>query len=254
MSNQLKTNNLLLPSQARDRMNANRQKILRFLNQEKYSTAAILQQIIGLKNKASVCKILRKMEEENLVKKYQFTGYIVLWGNTPNSIAATDNSNEKITDWSYFEPSKINLKSLDHQLDIQQIHAACMKKNIKFEPGRMLGSRSNADKIPDGIITIGNIKIAVEAERQIKSKRRYDAVIYNYLKAVKADQYNHILYISPDINMCQKVKKVIHSLDQITMKINGQHKKLKLDSDKHLGYFDFIILEDLPRYLDEIKH
>ncbi len=52
------------------------------------------------------------------------------------------------------------------------------------------------------IITQNNQNIAVEAERTIKSKYRYQQIIVQYLKMIKANQIAKVRYVMPD----QKLK------------------------------------------------
>ena len=193
------------------------------------------------------------MEQGNLVKKHRFTHFFLLWGITSNGIHAAVNAHYKVTDWNCFEPSKVKILTLDHQLDIQRIHAMCIQKEIGFIPGRMLGSRAAADKVPDGVITINGTRIAIEVERNVKSKRRYDSIIYNYLKAIKAGEYESVIYVMPDEAKCEQVKNAFYSINKITMVINGIKKPLIITPEKHLMFFTFLTLADIPNRLASLK-
>jgi hypothetical protein len=254
MSSSIGFSNLLTLQKAKQKQINNQQKLLTFLYQEKYSTAAIVQQIINLKTRSGTCKVLRKMERDNLIKKYNHSESLVLWGITQHGLHEALTGNEERIDWNYFEPAKVNIATLDHQLDIQKIHAVCMGKKLDFRTGRLLGSRAHNDKIPDGIIEIGDKRIAVEVERHVKSKRRYDAVIYNYLKAIKAGSYHHILYVAPDEKKREQVKNAIYNIGKITMNVSGKKKILTVQPEKHFVYFDFISIEDTSTYIDDLKN
>jgi hypothetical protein len=184
-----------------------------------------------------------------LIKRHQYVNSIVLWGITPNGIHEAIGRDENINDWTYFEPSKINLNTLEHQFDVQKIHALCVRQNLEFIPGWTLGSRADNDKVPDGIIITGTNRIAIEVERNVKSKRRYDAIIYNYLKAIKAGKYTKVLYVAPTPEKCQQIKKVFYEMGKITMKINGVNKLLKLSAEKHLRFFEFVELKKIASIL-----
>lgn len=245
----MRSKNLLGLHAARRKYKDNKQKVLQFLRQEKYSTSSILMKLLQLEYRSSICKVLRKMMAENLVKKHKWTGTIILWGITSNGLHHASDFQEQIMDWSYFEPSKIKDITLRHQLDVQQVHAACILKNINFTVGRLLGSREAQDKIPDGVFDIYNKKIALEVERHIKSKRRYDAILYDYLKAIDSSKYNHVLYVSPDEKTRDRVKKAFFSLKQITMYAGGRRQMLTINPELHLIYFDFISLQEVDMYL-----
>jgi hypothetical protein len=244
--------NLLKGKEIKQRSQQNQQKILEFLYAEKYSTSMIIKEVLGIKTRAGICKILRRMERDKLVKRHKLNNWVLLWGITSSGIHEAAETQDKITDWTYFEPSKVTLSTLDHQLDLQKVHAACIQNNLKFIPGRALGSRSQSDKIPDGIIIKDNKKIAVEIERHAKSRRRYDAIIYTYLKAIKAGKYNRILYISPTQKKANQIKKIFHSINKITMTVNGKNKPLKIIPEKHLVFFGFGSISLTKDYMEKM--
>lgn len=245
--------NLLTISQAKERKSQNEKKILSFLLSEKYSNASILSEVVGVKTRSGICKILRKMEARKLLKRHVVNPYMSIWGITNVGLHEAQIEQDKVKDWSYFEPSKVNVLTLNHQFDIQKIHSVCLELGLDFISGRELGSRADSDKIADGIIQLGDYKIAVEVERHVKSKRRYDAVIYNYLKLIKSGVYNSVLYVCPDESKTEQVKKAMHSLEKITMKINGRNKDLLINPEIHLSYFDYVALDEVSDKLKSVR-
>lgn len=244
--------NLYNPVKSKQKGLDNEYILLKFLLKEKYSISSILTSILGFKNPRSVLKILNRMEKKGLIRKHKIDIFRTLYGITNNGVHVAQDDQEKITDWQYFEPSKVNITTLDHQLGIQKVHAICLKLGLDFMPGRELGSRAESDKISDAVITIFDKKIALEMERHVKSRRRYNAVIYNYLKLVKTGEYQSILYTSDTAEKTERIKKAIHSLETITMKVNGRNKDLKINPDVHFSYFDFISLDDIENYLVDL--
>lgn len=235
--------NLLPGEEAKRRSENNHVKILNFLSQESFSTRQILQDLLRFKTKSGVCRILAKMEKKNLIKKFRYSSILTIWGITSAGLKETG------TDTFPFMPSRFSLSTLEHSLDVQKVHVMCISKNIDFRVGRDLGSRSESDKIPDGIMTLPSHQIAIEVERTQKSAGRYDAIIYNYLKSIKNGTYQKVLYVMPDSKRCTQIKNCIYSLGEITMDINGRKEKLALDEQKHLSYFHFLTLKSLPEYL-----
>jgi hypothetical protein len=59
--------NLLGLKQAKQKSLENQQKLLKFLYSEKYSKATILQEVIGIQTRSAICKILRRMQQANLI-------------------------------------------------------------------------------------------------------------------------------------------------------------------------------------------
>ena len=251
--NKYNTENLLSLAEAKEKSRINQKKILKFLYAEKYSTSRILKELVSIKTKSGMCRLLRKMAKNKMVKKHQYSYSVVLWGITHSGIHETIEPHEEITDWTYFEPSKVNLSSLEHKLAIQQLHVICVRQNLPFKTGRALGSRASSDKMPDAIITIGNTIIPCEIENYIKSRRRYDGIIYNYLKGIKAGKYDDILYIAPTPKKRDKIKKIFLTMKKITMTVNGRKVPLKPNPEKHLGFFHFICQQDTETYLADLK-
>ncbi len=243
------TTNLLPRKQAKLRSIENQQKVLQFLRQEKFSTRQIIQQLLGLKTRAGAWKILVKMEQENWLKQHSISPALTLWGITPEGMREASLEETGLLDEVGFLPSKISLSTLQHSLDIQYVHTLCYQENIEFQLGKVLGSRAKADKVPDAIIVAGGKKIAVEVERTLKSRTRYDVVIYHYLKAIKAGNYQKVLYVMPDEKRYRQVKKAFYHLGHITMDINGRKQSLRLDPHKHFQFFDFIVQTDVSAYL-----
>lgn len=243
------THNLYPAKVAREIGHQNEQKLLQFLLYQKYSTAAILKDVIGLQYNSSMRKLLRRLLAKGWVKKHAMMSNLVLWGITQPGLYEAQNDQGIITEWHYFEPSKVKLSMLEHHLDIQRVHVVCIRKGIEFTLGQQMGSRGNADKIPDGMIITPTETIAVEIERYPKSRRRYDAIIYHYLKQVKARAITQIWYISPTEKKANQIKSVMHSIDRITMKVGGRNQTLNLDSKVHLSFFHFIALDKIESRL-----
>ena len=95
--------NLLSSKEIKKRSQENQQKLLSFLYAEKYSTAMILKDVLGIKTRAGICKILCKMEQKKLIKRYRFTSQITLWGITSHGIHEAAIDQDKITDWRYLK-------------------------------------------------------------------------------------------------------------------------------------------------------
>lgn len=247
------TTNLLPRKQAKLRSIENQKKVLQFLRQEKFSTRQIIQQLLGLKTRAGAWKILVKMEQENWLKQHSISSALTLWGITPEGMREVSLEETGFLDDVGFLPSKVSLSTLQHSLDIQYVHTLCVQQNIEFQLGKALGSRAEADKVPDAIIVASGKKIAVEVERTLKSRTRYDVIIYHYLKAIKAGNYQEVLYVMPDEKRCRQVKKALYGLGHITMEINGRKQLLKLDPYKHLQFFKFIPLQDTVSYFSALK-
>lgn len=245
--------NLLQAPAAKRKGAQNETAILQFLLKEKYSTARVLTVLLGFADRSSILKVLKRMADKRWIKSHQFDRLTKLYGITQSGIHEAQRHCDVITDWKYFEPSKVNPNTLLHQLMVQEVHALCVRLGLKFVTGKAIGSRANQDKIPDGEVHFPDKVVALEVERHIKSKRRYDAIVYNYLKLIKAGKYDSVLYVSDDDAMARRIKKAITSLETITMTVNGRKQKLMLKPEVHFSYFDFVGLKYAYQYYRDNK-
>ena len=72
---------------------------------------------------------------------------------------------------------------------------------------------------------------AIEAERTIKSKYRYQQIIVQYLKMIKANQINKVRYVMPDESKKIMVEKAMKSIKSVTVSTNGQKRQFNLTED-----------------------
>lgn len=244
--------NLLAGSKAWEKGRSNEQVILKFLAVEIFSKAKILSELLSIKSHSSVLKILRRMQEKGLITKHVVNNRNTVWGITNHGLQLAVYSDSAVNNQRYFIPSRINTLTLEHTFDGQYVHAICSNNGLEYRPGSLIGSRSEFDKIPDGIIHTAHGDVAVEVERTIKTKQRYDAIIYNYLKLIKKGVYSKVLYVTPDMMLKMSLRKLFYSMKFVTMNVLGQKKKARLDEEKHLTYFHFISRGELQEYFAKL--
>lgn len=191
------------------------------------------------------------MVKKGQVIKYEYSPSQVLWGITTKGLGYTHLTADQEFDWKHFQPSKVNLSLLSHTLDIQYIHVQCIKNNLRFISGSKLGMRDTMDKVPDAIIYAQQGTIAIEVERHIKSKRRYNPIVYNYLKAIKQGLYQKILYVAPTERQKEAIKKSILNLGYITADAGSSKIKYKLEKS-YLDFFGFTTLDNICSILEKL--
>ncbi len=64
-----------------------------------------------------------------------------------------------------------------------------------------------AHKTPDGIIKRDNQIIAIELERTVKTKQRYQKIWGNYIQEIRNGRYNAVQYFLPN-NRTQNIPKI----------------------------------------------
>ncbi len=121
-------------------------------------------------------------------------------GITSDGLAAVLTPNDKIFP-ARFEPSKITGWTLEHHLDNQAAGLILEKKGAS---GWINGDRASflsqyqVKHRPDGLLTLpdGNV-IAIETERRLKTRARYQSIIASHLLARTNKYWIYIFMLCP---------------------------------------------------------
>ena len=209
---------------------------LDFLADEIYTNRQILREVTGIKSSQGIGGFIKRLEKLSFAKEVNLPS-VEEPHKTYKIIGITSQGMAEIgfTDRRGFELSKLKHSQLLHKFLCQQVHLQAISENQKFISGRWLtdewfGGRNT--KRPDAIIiTQDNQKIAIEAERTIKSKYRYQQIIVQYLKMIKANQISKVRYVMPDESKKIMVEKAIKSIKSVTVSTNGQKRQFNLTED-----------------------
>ncbi|KGT86302.1 molybdopterin-guanine dinucleotide biosynthesis protein MobC [Erwinia typographi] len=223
-------------------------QLLNFLKEETWSDLATMKQLFQYQADRPLHRLLEKVEGMGLIQKHVFKsrlGNLALWGITQDGIAVVINPDDKVFP-SRFEPSKLKGWNIDHHLDNQLVRLILEQKGatdwINGDRSNFL-SRFNVRHRPDGLITLPNGRqIAIETERSLKTKARYQQIIASHLKARTESQWFYVFYIVPDD---QKKRALLLLFDTIKHVIeNNQHVTLEA---KHRNVFRFYTMDELKR-------
>ncbi|MCA6939904.1 molybdopterin-guanine dinucleotide biosynthesis protein MobC [Pectobacterium polaris] len=241
----------MLISDYRERQARSHEKIrvlLNFLKEETYSDFKTLMLLFDYKNHKPLYLLLAKAIDMGFIQKQMFCTRmekISLWGITNDGLAAIVTSdNEGFP--ARFEPAKITGWTLEHHLDNQLVRLILEKKGAY---GWISGacstyrSRYQVKHRPDGVITLpdGTV-IAIETERRLKTKARYQAVITNHLLARTQKHWMYVFYIVPDPQKKLAIELLFNSIKHVT--VNHQHIPLEA---KHRNVFRVYTFEELKR-------
>lgn len=239
----------MLISSDKERKGRNSEKmaqLLNFLKEETYSDFDTLKQLFRYKAHQPLYLLLDKLEGMGLIQKYVFVsrlGSLTLWGITQDGIAVVLSPEDKIFP-ARFEPAKLKGWSLDHHLDNQLVHLTLAQKGatdwINGDRNTFL-NQFKVKRRPDGLITLPNGKrIAIETERSLKTKARYQQIIASHLRARTENLWFFVFYIVPDE---QKKRALMLLFDTIKQVIeNSQHVMLEA---KHRNVFRFYTMDEL---------
>ncbi|MFP1884176.1 MobC family replication-relaxation protein [Lonsdalea quercina] len=222
------------------------QQLLNFLKEETYSDFKTLMLLFGFRDHKSLYSLLSKVEGMGLIQKHVLvsrTMKISLWGITSDGLAVVLTPDDALFP-ARFEPSKITGWTLEHHLDNQ---AARIILEQKGASGWVNGdrttflSRYQVSHRPDGIITLpGGTIVAIETERRLKTKARYQSIIASHLLARTQKNWIYVFYIVPDLQKKRALELLFGSVKHAI--INHQHIPLEA---RHRNVFRIYTLDEL---------
>ncbi|HDU5642149.1 TPA: molybdopterin-guanine dinucleotide biosynthesis protein MobC, partial [Klebsiella pneumoniae subsp. pneumoniae] len=170
---------------------------------------------------------------------------ISLWGITSDGLAVVLTPDDKIFP-PRFEPSKITSWTLEHHLDNQAARLILEKKGAS---GWINGDRATflsqyqVKHRPDGLIILpGSTVIAIETERRLKTRARYQSIIASHLLARTRKLWIHVFYVIPDPQKKRALELLFDSIGHVI--INHQHVPLE---ERHRRVFRIYTLDELKR-------
>jgi len=221
-------------------------RLLNFLKEETYSDFKTLMLLFGFRDHKSLYTLLSKVEGMGLIQKHVLesrTMKISLWGITSDGLAVVLTPDDAIFP-ARFEPSKITGWTLEHHLDNQAARLILEKKGAS---GWVNGdrttfhSRYQVSHRPDGLITFpdGTV-IAIETERRLKTKVRYQSIIASHLLARTNKYWIYVFYIVPDQQKKRAIELLFDSIKHVI--VNHQHIPLEA---RHRHVFRVYTLDEL---------
>jgi len=233
-------------SERRARNNEKIRILLTFLKEETYSDFQTLQLLFGFKHHKSLYDLLDKVTKMGLIQKHTLesrANKIALWGITNDGLAVVLTPDDKVMP-SRFEAYRITGWSLDHHLDNQLVRLTLEKKGaanwINGDRSTFL-NQFNVKHRPDGLISLPDGRvIAVETERRLKTKARYQSIIASHLVAISDKQWRYVFYVTPDEQKKRAIKVIFDSISSVIVK--NQHITLEA---KHRDVFRIYTTEEL---------
>ncbi len=232
-----------------ERLARNHEKIrilLNFLKEETYSDFKTLMVMFGFKDHKSLYTLLNKVVKMGLVQKHVMdlvTHKITLWGITNDGLAIVLVPEDKQLP-QRFEPWRLSGWSLDHHLNNQAVRLALEKMGAR---NWIHGDRStyrtqfNVRHRPDGLISLPDGRlIAIETERNLKTKARYKSIMTSHLQARTDKLWFYVFYIMPDVAKKNAIQTIFNSITHVTTR--NQHVLLE---QKHRDVFRFYTMEEL---------
>ena len=239
----------MLLTSAVERRDRNHEKIrilLNFLKEETYSDFSRLMMLFGFKDHKSLYTLLNKVTQMGLIQKHVIESHtmkLAIWGITSDGLAVVLTPEDETLP-ARFEPYRLTGWTLDHHLDNQLARLILEKKGannwLNGDRQNFL-SRYKTKHRPDGLITLpGGKTVAIETERRLKTKARYQSIMASHLLARTEKHWTYVFYIVPDE---QKKRALMMHFDSVKhVIINGQPFTLE---EKHRSIFRYYTLNEL---------
>ena len=242
---------LLSPEARTVRVQAKRRAALRWLRDEIWSTPEILGQVMGLTARQGVYQTLSKMERDGFLASADIlifrksTQRIV--GITSHGLAHAFDADEPLQRRPTFEPSKVKLTTLQHEVDIQKLRLQAEKAGwTSWMPGTRLGTSKGGINRPDAtVLDSEQTVVAVEVERTIKSLKRYEVILSQYLQAIAKGEYGRVIWVCPTPDLTARLRRVVLSIKAVP--VNG--KKIALEP-RHYQLLAFLPYSNWPNSSD----
>lgn len=217
--------------------------VLRFLYAHGFSTRDILQDVAKL-NKSGISKVLKKLEALGLIiclkPENVLYGKIQIYGISIHGIHTISEDGEVPSDYRRFEPSKFKIANFQHYLDIQRLNLWAVKLGYTFIAAKDFYDHIDfeGDKRADAILEIKGERIAIEIERNPKTRLRYSEILANYFRELKRGTFKKVWYVMPDEKLKSSIERVMRSIT--TLKVKGElTDKLVTLTEAHWAYFEF---------------
>jgi hypothetical protein len=226
---------LLLTKTERDaRRNGKRSRLLRFLRQELWSTAEILGSVMEIRARQAIHRSLAGFEADGLIRRHgieQLGGQLTLWGITAHGQGmAFDPENEQPVS-AYFEPSKVSPSHVAHALALQRLRIAAEAEGwSEWTNGDRLGPLAGGAKRPDALAKMpSGQRVAIEIERHIKTKKRYEAILASCLQAIRRGEFAAVVWVCPTPDLARRLSAIVLGIQAVP--IGGQ--RVPVDPERH---------------------
>ncbi len=243
------------PTQRQARAEEKRRQILRLLRDEIWTTTDVVALLlcVGYAGAHNALKIMQKQgltsSAEVFIPGKRGAMRTVLHGITAQGLAYAWDLDEEPESRTPWEPSKTNPLFVPHQIDTQKVRIKAEQHGWRgWKPARSL-MRLGLPKLPDAeAASLDGERIAIEIEREIKTDKRYQAVIGAYVVQMKKDQrWQRVDYLCPDENFAARLARIFGRLQQIRLEgKQGQAGKTGALTQPHLDRFRFYALDEWP--------
>ncbi len=221
-------------------------KVLRLLKEDTWTDLANLMLLFDFKSTTPLYRVLEKLIKLGFIEKHVMesrSGGLSVWGITMDGLAVVIKSTDAVFP-PHFVPSSLTGWALEHHLDTQQARILLEKKGatdwINGDHKNFL-CQFRVKHRPDGVITLScGKRIAVEMERNLKTPRRYQAIMASHLMGWSDSVWSSVYYVVPNRQKKIALMKIFETTNQVIVNNSpvtlGRH---------HRAAFQFFTLDEL---------
>lgn len=237
------------PAGRQQRAMEKRRQVLRFLRQEIWSCQDILGSVMGVQSRTAAHKNLARMEAEGLVRRHRIEtlggGGLTLWGITSHGQAMAFDPESEQPVSAYFEPGRIAEVTIRHELDLQRLRLQAERAGwTDWINGDRLQDLLKGGKRPDAMATSPQgLRTAIEIERTMKTSKRYEQILASYLMALKAEQLDRVVWLSPTEDFTLRLRAIVLSIRSVTI----QGHRFPIDPQRHHSRLTFMAYATWPQ-------
>lgn len=140
-----------------------------------------------------------------------------------------------------FELGRTNPSYIYHHLLTQQARLQAELAGWDgWQPGKIL-YKQNLLKVPDALcVSLAGKRVAVEIERHVKTRKRYEEIISAHLQAMSKKDWDEVHYLTTSALLIPLQKIFAHL---VSIPVKGERVPVE---EKHRARFKFFVLDDWP--------
>ena len=230
MSTQLHPALKMTYAQKMERTAHKRAALLDFLaSGEVFTTVAMAAELLQL-SEQTVQPLLKRLVAEQMLRvdtKAVPFSKTKLWGITAHGIALSPSADPNCNE---FRVGRTNPRFLDHHLDCQLVRIILQRKGwTNWVPDKLLRVENSKrlKKIPDALaIRPDGCRVALEIERNIKSKTRMTEMVAGHIHQMVGGHYDAVYFYTQHLAALKRVFQSVEviRMDGFCVKISEDHR------------------------------
>lgn len=227
-----------------------RRRLLAFLRTEIWTTGDVVGELLDIRHPHTIRSLIHKLVAEELLISDQL---ILPNGKTIKLIGITLNGQAHAADLvgkdiilRHYEKGRVGLSTIHHTLDLQMLRIRFAKAGWKgwtYADRLPPDQKSRNPHRPDAIsVHPDGQRYAIEVERHLKTKKRYEAIIGHHLTAIRGGVYDRVLYATPTAIEGGALVSILSRINRVM--VAGQSIPF---TDKERALFAVTSYEGAPR-------